>query len=195
MPACSRTRERAPSAATSSAADTSPSPSDTAMRLPSCAKLVTAVARSSIPCARALAASAALSGAFSIMWANGSPGFDFAREGEEHRPHRVLQLGVGHHHVENRLRVRRRPRPTRRASRTCAAPRPRSRRRACPACASAAKAGSATTTLNDVAKPLAQRERKREAGEPAAGDHHIGACDFWLVGIILAAQETSCSLQ
>ena len=34
MPACSRTRDFAPSAATSSAADTPPSPSDTAMRPP-----------------------------------------------------------------------------------------------------------------------------------------------------------------
>ena len=30
-----------------------------------------------------------------------------AAEGEEGRPHRVVELGVGHHHVEDRLRLRR----------------------------------------------------------------------------------------
>src|SRR4051812_10314834 len=75
MPACSRTRDRAPSAATSSAAEIiAPSPKDTAIRLPWYSNRVTGVWRSAIPSARALAASAALSGAFSIMWAKGWPG-------------------------------------------------------------------------------------------------------------------------
>ena len=44
--------------------------------------------------------------------------------------------------------------------------------------ASAANAGSATTIRNEFPKPLAQRERQRETGEPAARDHHIGTRNY-----------------
>ena len=39
------------------------------------------------------------------MCANGSPGCDLAGERQIGRPHRVVQLGVGDHHVEDRLRA------------------------------------------------------------------------------------------
>ncbi len=180
MPACSRTRERAPSAATSSDADT-----------------VTIAERHRD--AIALMREARHRGGAQLdslrARLGGERGIErrvldhvgerlallhFAREGEEHRPHGVLQLGVGHNHVENRLCIRGDRVPH--AERFEHAPR-RGRDR-----------GGAQVRLRirregrigdddpeRVAESLAQRERKREAGESAAGDHHIGACDFWLV--------------
>ena len=150
------------------------------MRGRRCSKPVTAVARSSIPCARAFAASAALSGAFSIMWANGSPGFDLAREGEEHRPHRVLQLGVGDDHVEDRLRVGGDRVPH--AERLEHAPRRgRDRRGAQVGPRIGGKCRIGDHDPERAPEPLAQREREREPGESAARDHHIGARNCWLV--------------
>ena len=100
---------------------------------------------------------------------------DLAVERQEGRPHRVLQLGIGDHHVEDRLRARRRPRPRRRWSRTAAAPPPRSPRRARRRAWLVPSAGSATVDLERIAEPLAQRDRQRQAGEAAAGDQHIDA--------------------
>ena len=34
---------------------------------------------------------------------------------------------------------------------------------------------------NEIPEPLTQRERKRETGEPAARDHHIGTRNLWPV--------------
>src|SRR4029077_18479392 len=99
--------------------------------------------------------------------------FDLTRKGEKHRPHRVLQSGVGHHHVEDRLRLvgnrvphieRLEHAPRRRRDRGGAQIGPRIRR-------------DRRIRHHDAerfAEPLAKRERQREAGEAAARDHHIG---------------------
>ena len=60
---------------------------------------------------------------------------DLAAEGQERRPHRVVELGVRHHHVEDRLRLRPRPPPRPRSPRTAAARPPQSPRRADPSTA------------------------------------------------------------
>ena len=97
---------------------------------------------------------------------------DLAAERQESRPHRVVELGVGHHHVEDRLRGGRRPRPRRRSSRTAAAPPPRSPRRAGP------WTGHGQRRIGDrhreaVAQPLAQRDGQRQTGKAGAADHHV----------------------
>ena len=75
MPARSRIDERAPSAATSRrAANVVPSRNRTSMRSPATAESATAAFNNATPSARAFASSAASSGPFSIMCANGSPG-------------------------------------------------------------------------------------------------------------------------
>src|ERR1700730_11567425 len=74
MPASSRRRERAPSAAISSSAVSATSPQRIATRSRSTPKVSIALARKVTPTSRALAASAAISGPFSTMWANGWPG-------------------------------------------------------------------------------------------------------------------------
>ncbi len=92
MPARSRIDERAPSAATSSRASIVlplvarsifrsgagdagiPSPSCTVILWLATAKALTAAGSSTTPSSFAFAASAASSGPFSTMWANGSPG-------------------------------------------------------------------------------------------------------------------------
>ena len=97
---------------------------------------------------------------------------NLARKRQEHRPHRVFEFRVGDHHVEDRLRVRRNRAPD--IKRLEHAPRRRRDR------------GGAQVRLRTgcecrighhdterVAEPLPQRERQREAGKPAARNHHI----------------------
>ena len=99
------------------------------------AKPLTAPARRSTPSSFAFATSASTRCRFSTMCANGSPGST--------SPPKVRKVGrtasssfaVGHHHVEDRLRVARRPRPRPRSPRTAAARPPRSPRRAGPSIA------------------------------------------------------------
>ncbi len=181
MPACSRTRERAPSAATSSDAEIMPpSPNDTTMRLPSFSKRVTAVARSSIPCVTRLCGERRIERRVLDHVGERLALCDLAREGEEHRPHRVLQLAVGHHHVEDRLRIRGDRVPH--AERLEHAPRRRRDRGGAQIGLRIRREGRiGDNDPERVPEPLAQRERERQAGESAARDHHIGPRNLWLV--------------
>ena len=106
--------------------------------------------------------------------------FDLAREGEEHRPQRVFELRIRHHHVEDRLRVGRdriphtqrlEHAPSRGRDRRGAQIRPRTGR----------ECRIGHHDAERIAEPLTQRERKREAGETAARDHHIGSHNLWPV--------------
>ena len=96
---------------------------------------------------------------------------DIAFEGQEHRPHRVLQTAVGDDHVEDRLRVVGDPLPdpmvsnSRRAAATIAEARASAGARP--------SAGSATVTANERPEPLAERDRQREAGKTGAADQHV----------------------
>ena len=131
------------------------------------------VARRSTPSAFAFATSASISSRFSIMCAKASPGFDLALEGQEGRPHRVVELGIGDHHVEHRLRLARDRLPD--ADRLEQPPRRRGDRRGARIAATArcASAGSATVDRELVAQRLAQRDGQRQPGKAGAADHHV----------------------
>ena len=174
MPASSRSRERAPSAATRRRAAIS-SPSAQMHRDPLRRRPRSRAPRSraeSTPSCFALARSAVEQRAVLDHVGERLARRDLAGEGQKHRPHRVVELGVGDDHVEDRLRPAAPPRPTRRWSRTGAAPPPRSPRRA-RRCVPRPSAGSATVDGETLAEPLAQRDRQRQAGEAAAGDQHV----------------------
>ena len=109
-------------------------------------------ARSSTPSALARSISASSSGGFSIMCANGSPGAISPPNVRIRRPHRVLQLGVGDDHIEDRLRLAGDLVPD--ADGLEQPPRRRgNRRRACVAGMRLPSAGSATMTLNESPSP------------------------------------------
>ena len=94
-------------------------------------------------------------------------------EGEESRPHRVVELGVRHHHVEDRLRVGgdrvpdfdrleqpargRRDRRGARVLRRCGPER-----------------GVHDRHRERLAQPLAQRDGQRQAGKARPADHQVG---------------------
>ena len=121
----------------------------------------------------AFSISAAISGPFSTMWANGSPGSHLAVEGQEHRPHRVLQPAVGDHHVEDRLRVVGDLLPD--ADRLEQPPRRRHDRGRARIGAGAPERRIGDHDRKGGAEPLAQRDRQREPGKAAAADQHVGA--------------------
>ena len=86
-------------------------------------------ARSSTPCCFALPASASISGRFSIMWANGSPGS--TSPPKVRNTGRTASLSLESVTTMSRIGCASpRPHPRRRWSRTAAAPPPRWRRRA-----------------------------------------------------------------
>ncbi len=121
-----------------------------------------------------MAASAALSGAFSIMWANGWPGSTSPANVRNTGRTACSSFEVGHHHVEDRLRVVRHRVPH--AERLEHAPR-RGRDRGGAQVGPRIR-GEGRIGHHDperVAQPLPQRERKREPGKAAARDHHIGS--------------------
>ena len=97
---------------------------------------------------------------------------DFAAEGEKHRPHRVVEPAVGHHHVEDRLRLVGDGLPN--AERREQPPRGCNDR----GCALVVGMAFAEHRIGDGygergPEPLAQRDRKREAGEAAACNQHV----------------------
>ncbi len=99
--------------------------------------------------------------------------FHFAAEGEEGRPHRVLELAVGHHHVEDRLRVVARP-PSQTLDRLEQPP----RRGGDGGSARVLRLQRRQRRIGDrhregVAQRLAQRDGEREAGKAGAADHHV----------------------
>ena len=95
-----------------------------------------------------------------------------AAESEEGRPHRVVELGVRHHHVEDRLRLRRdrvpdldrleQPARGRRDRRGARVLRLRRRQRRID-----------HGHRKPFAQPLAQRDGQRQAGKAGAADHYV----------------------
>ena len=98
---------------------------------------------------------------------------DLAVEGEEFRPHGVVELGIGHHHVEDRLRVRLDALPD--ADGLEQPARRRRDRRGPRILRPAVEAGIGQCDGERLAQRLPQRDREREPGEAAAGDQHVGA--------------------
>ena len=97
---------------------------------------------------------------------------DLAGEGEEDRPHRVVEPAVGDDHVEDRLGFRRDALPN--AERLEQAARGGDDRRG----ALVIGMAPAEHRVDDGdgksrPKPLPQGDRKREAGKAAAGDEHV----------------------
>ena len=178
MPARSRIAECAPSAATSSRAAIV-SPSDKRRRRRGRARRSKSVDRR-LPqvdafVLRLLRSARRRSGRILDHVGERLARLDVAVEGEEDRPHGVAEAAVGDDHVENRLRLDATA-PTRRSSRTAAAPRRRWRRRAHRRRARAS-AGSATVTANEGAQrpgaaqspaPGRQSRRRRSAHRSAA---------------------------
>jgi hypothetical protein len=99
---------------------------------------------------------------------------DLTAERQIGRPHRVLQLGVGDDHVEDRLRAIRDLAPDAQRFEQPARRR-RDRRRARVAGVTFAQRRVGHRDLEAIAEPLAQRDGERQAGEAAAADQHIGA--------------------
>ena len=101
--------------------------------------------------------------------------FDLAAEAQESRPHRVVEFGIGHHHVEDRLRGRRdrvpdfdgRKQPARGGGNRGGA---RVLRR------HAGQSRIGHRHAEAIAQPLAQRDRQRQAGKAGAADDHIVLC-------------------
>ena len=102
--------------------------------------------------------------------------FQITFEGEKCGPHHVMQAAVGHHHVQDGLRLDLVPyadsleQPPRRCDDGRRAP---------------VGGGARQCRIRDRdgeggPEPLAQRNREREAGEAAAADHHVDtfACAF-----------------
>ena len=92
-----------------------------------------------------------------------------AVEGEKRRAHGVLQIAVGHHHVEDRLRRDRFPHAD-----GLEQPARRRHNRGCTGIAR----GSAEPGIGDGdgkgrPEPLAQRDRQREPGKSRAANQHI----------------------
>ena len=174
MPACSRIFERAPSAPTSSRAEiVSPSASCTSIAFAACSKPLTAAAAQIDAKLFRLRDQRIDQMPVLDHVRERLARLDLAAEGEERRPHRVVELVVGDHHVEDRLRV---------AATASQTPIASNRRRAAAAIAeargsfdgAAASAGSATVTAKLSPSALAQRDRQRQAGKAGAADHHIG---------------------
>ena len=98
--------------------------------------------------------------------------FDFAAEGKESRAHRVIELEVGHHHVEDRLRFAGNRVPN--VDRYEQAARGRRDRRG----ARVFRLRLSQRRIGDrhsKARPerLAQRDGERQAGKAGAADHHV----------------------
>ena len=87
-----------------------------------------------------------------------------AAEGEERRPHRVVELASRSPPCRGSAARCRRPRPRRRSPRTAAARRPRSPRRAGPSIARRQRRVD-HRHREGLAQPLAQRDRQRQAGK------------------------------
>ena len=95
---------------------------------------------------------------------------DLARESEERRPCRIVQSGIRHNHVEDRLRIRRDLAPN--AERL---EQPAARRDDRGGALVAARAHRESRIGDDHrnvrAQPLTQCERERQPGQPAAADY------------------------
>ena len=122
----------------------------------------------------AFSTSASTSGGFSIMWANGSPGSTSPAKVRKAGRTASCELGVGHHHVEDRLRSVRDRIP----DAECLEQPPRGggdRRGARVAWRPhAAQRRVGHHDREGIAEPLAQRDRERQTGKSGAADQHIG---------------------
>ena len=96
-----------------------------------------------------------------------------AREGQKNRPHRVVELGVGDHHVEHRLGARRDRVPY--AERLEQAARRRHDRRGARVVDRPTERRIGDRDTERLAERLAQRERERQPGKAGAADQHVNA--------------------
>ena len=95
-----------------------------------------------------------------------------AVEGQEHRPNRIGEPAVGHHHIEDGLRLARDgvPHPDRLEQ-------PLRRRHdggSARVMRRGVQCGIGDRDAEAIAQPLAQRHREREPGDAGAADEHIG---------------------
>ena len=113
--------------------------------------------------------------------------FHLAAEGQERRPHRIVELGVGHHHVEDRLRLR--------VDRV-----PDFDRLEQPPRGGRDGGGARVLRLRGFerrigdrhrkarAQRLAQRDRQRQAGKARPADHHVALCPGHFVFLVKRAR-------
>ena len=124
----------------------------------------------------------------------GLAGFDIAGKGQEYRPGRVFQLGIGDDHVEDRLRagcdlvpdaerLEQPPAGGDDGGRARIAARPHSERRI------------GHDDGNVSAKPLTQRQRQRQAGKCAAADDNASLCRHAIRLLILLLPDYSWAKQ
>ena len=153
----------------------SPSASVTSTAFVPAAKPVTAPARRSTPSVFAFVTSASIEMPVLDHVRERLALFDLAAEGQESRPHRVVELGIGDDHVEDRLRIRRDripdldrlEQPPRRGGdgRSARVLRLRMRQR---------RIGDRHRERSPSA--LTQRDRQRQAGKAGAADHRPRRC-------------------